>query len=208
MRRSGNDPSVDPTIIQLFDPAVIERVRPIESRFRTEVRSVGTPADQPDDAPPRADTPPAESNSRKRVEDFLAKCIVEKRKVTSRQVEVETKVKQGTVRGLPAWKAYRAHIASDGRRSTDAMTRARHLPEGAKSIIPGKVVDPADAVEAQEAAELARRIMTEPDYRDFVEREFLEDENVATARKAAYRKMSEAEKTQFLITWKAYGMDE
>lgn len=93
-------------------------------------------------------------------------------------------------------------------RSTDPAPLARQFAEGAEPLIGGRSDDPAEAAEAREAELLARRIKTEPEYKAIVERQYLEDESIAASKKAAYHRLKANEKQQFLITWKAYGMDE
>jgi hypothetical protein len=156
--------------------------------------------------PPRDHTPPGESDASKRVADFLAQYIAKGRKVTAREVAAATGVKEGTVRGLPPWKKYRAYITAKQRPSTGAILPTRPFAEGAEPLIPGRADDPAKLAEIREVESLANWIRTDPDYRDFVEREFIEDDTIDPSRKAEYHKLRLDEKTQFLITWKAYGL--
>jgi hypothetical protein len=158
--------------------------------------------------PQRAGPLPDGTDASAKVAKFLKQCIQENRRVTAREVEAATGVPEGTVKGLQPWKDYRAHINAGQPRSSDAMRRVRQFAEGAESIIPGKADDPARVAEQREAESLAYRIQKDPDYRGIVERRFLEDENIDRAKKAEYHRKSAAEKEQFLITWKAYGMDD
>jgi hypothetical protein len=142
------------------------------------------------------------------VSDFLRPYRKLRQRVTARAVWKKTRIPEGTIKGLRAWKDYRADVTPKKSPSADAMPRARQLPDGAELLIPGNATDPAMLAETKEAEEIANRIRTEPEYRALVEREFLENEDIPHSMKVEYHKSSDDAKCQRLMIWKALGIDD